>query len=195
MKASKKLPLENTLVVCLSGKHCNFFCILALLWHDQCIPSSYPEFSLKLTKSGLFYDFTNFVSSFPKNEFCSQKSFAHWFPCIPLEVIERTLVLRARFFRQVLEAGQVCNSKVAEKYCDLQYIDLQSLMFQVHCCLCAAFKDKSLLIMRISIPQKLSMQGKLLRICAIPPGCFRISAAFQWGPNVKTPVYLDLGAC
>lgn len=186
MKASKKLPLYNALVVRLSDKHCKLFLHFGftLTWPVHTVQLSW--IFLKFTKRGLFYDFTNFVSSFPKNEFCSQKIFAHWFSCIPLEVIERALVLRARFFRQVLEAGQVYNSKVAEK-----------LMCQVHCCLCAASKDKSLLIMHICIPQKLCIQGKLLKICAIPPpqGCFRISAAFQWGPNAKTTVYLDLGTC
>lgn len=179
MKASKKLPLYNALVVRLSDKHCKLFLHFGFtLWHDQCIPSSYPEFSLNLRKRGLFYDFTNFVSSFPKNEFCSQKIFAHWFSCIPLEVIERALVLRARFFRQVLEAGQVYNSKVAEK-----------LMCQVHCCLCAASKDKSLLIMHICIPQKLCIQGKLLKICAIPPpkGVFAFQPHFNGGQMQKQP--------
>lgn len=97
-----------------------------------------------------------------KNEFCSQKSFAHWFPCIPLEVIEKTLVLRARFFRQVLEAGQVCNSKVAEKHTVIYSI----LLFSLRCAKCTAacvllLKINHLLIMCICIPQKLCMQGKL----------------------------------
>lgn len=39
------------------------------------IPANSPEFFVKFTNSGLFYDFTNVSSSFTKTEFCFQKRF------------------------------------------------------------------------------------------------------------------------